>query len=141
MADYYELLGVSRGAGTDDIKKAYRKLALKYHPDRNKGSKENADRFKQVTEAYEILRDSEKRSIYDQYGEQGLKRGTGGAGGFGGFDFSDALEVFMRDFGGFGGSRTFSAEGSSEADLVRRPRARPSRSGCASPSRTWSRAF
>jgi molecular chaperone DnaJ len=103
MADYYESLGVSRGASSDEIKKAYRKLALKYHPDRNQGSEENDDRFKQVTEAYEVLRDSEKRTIYDQYGEQGLKRGAGGAGGFGGFDFSDALEVFMRDFGGFGG--------------------------------------
>ena len=103
MADYYQLLGVSKGASSDEIKKAYRRLALKYHPDRNQDSKENDDRFKQVTEAYEILRDSEKRSIYDQYGEQGLKRGAGGAGGFGGFDFSDALEVFMRDFGGFGG--------------------------------------
>ena len=103
MADYYQLLGVSNGASSDEIKKAYRKLALKYHPDRNPDSKENEDRFKQVTEAYEILRDFEKRSIYDQYGEQGLKRGVGGAGGFGGFDFSDALEVFMRDFGGFGG--------------------------------------
>ena len=103
MADYYELLGVPRDSGADEIKKAYRKLALKYHPDRNQGSKENDDRFKEVTEAYEVLRDSEKRSIYDQYGEQGLKRGAGGAGGFGGFDFSDALEVFMRDFGGFGG--------------------------------------
>ena len=103
MADYYELLGVSKGARTDDIKKAYRQLALKYHPDRNQGSKETENKFKQVTEAYEILRDSEKRSIYDKYGEQGLNRGAGGAGGFGGFDFSDALEVFMRDFGGFGG--------------------------------------
>ena len=103
MADYYQLLGVSNGASSDEIKKAYRKLALQYHPDRNPDSKENEDRFKQVTEAYEVLRDSEKRSIYDQYGEQGLKRGAGGAGGFGGFDFSDALEVFMRDFGGFGG--------------------------------------
>ena len=103
MADYYEMLGVSRGASTDEIKKAYRKLALKYHPDRNQGSKETEERFKQVTEAYQVLNDSEKRSVYDQYGEQGLNRGAGGTGGFGGFDFSDALEVFMRDFGGFGG--------------------------------------
>jgi len=103
MADYYQLLGISKGASSDEIKKAYRKLALKYHPDRNRDSEENDDRFKQVTEAYEVLRDSEKRSIYDQYGEQGLKRGADGAGGFEGFDFSDALEVFMRDFGGFGG--------------------------------------
>lgn len=100
MADYYELLGVSRGADTEEIKKAYRKLALKYHPDRNQGSKEAEERFKEVTEAYEVLRDSEKRAVYDRYGEQGLKgRGPGGMG----FDFSDAIEVFMRDFGGFQG--------------------------------------
>ena len=103
MADYYDLLGVSKDAGTEDIKKAYRKLALKYHPDRNRGSKETEIRFKEVTEAYEVLRDSEKRSIYDQYGEQGLRRGMGGSAGFSGFDFTDAIEVFMRDFGGFGG--------------------------------------
>ena len=102
MTDYYQALGVSKSASTDEIKKAYRKLALKYHPDRNQGSRENEDRFKQVTEAYEVLCDSEKRSIYDQYGEQGLNRRAGGAGGFSGFDFSDAIEVFMRDFGGFG---------------------------------------
>lgn len=102
MADYYELLGVSRSADTEEIKKAYRQLALKYHPDRNEGSKESEERFKEVTEAYEVLRDPEKRAVYDRYGEQGLK-GRGGPGGFGGFDFSDAIEVFMRDFGGFSG--------------------------------------
>jgi molecular chaperone DnaJ len=102
MADYYNLLGVSRDASADEIKKAYRKLALKYHPDRNEGSKEAEERFKEVTEAYEILRDDEKRALYDRYGEQGVKRNAG-AGGFGGFDFTDAIEVFMRDFGGFGG--------------------------------------
>jgi DnaJ-class molecular chaperone len=102
MADYYELLGVSRTADTEEIKKAYRQLALKYHPDRNEGSKEAEERFKEVTEAYEVLRDSEKRTVYDRYGEQGLK-GRGGAGGFHHFDFADAIEVFMRDFGGFSG--------------------------------------
>lgn len=102
MSDFYERLGLSRDADTEAIKKAYRKLALKYHPDRNDGSKEAEERFKEVTEAYEVLRDPEKRAVYDRYGEQGLKRGAGGTGGFGGFDFADAIEVFMRDFGGFG---------------------------------------
>lgn len=102
MADYYERLGVSRQATTEEIKRAYRKLALKYHPDRNEGSKEAEAKFKEVTEAYEVLRDAEKRSTYDRFGEQGLRAGAGGAG-FRGFDFADAIEVFMRDFGGFGG--------------------------------------
>ena len=100
MTDYYELLRVSRDAGQEEIKKAYRKVALEYHPDRNAGSREAEERFKEVTEAYEVLRDPEKRTRYDRYGREGL-RGQGGAAG--GFDFSDALEIFMRDFGGFGG--------------------------------------
>jgi len=101
MADYYEVLGVPRTADTDQIKRAYRRLAMEYHPDRNDGSKESEAKFREVTEAYEVLRDPEKRAIYDRYGEQGLKGRAGG--GFGGFDFSDAIEVFMRDFGGFSG--------------------------------------
>ena len=100
MADYYDLLDIPRNASIDDIKKSYRKLAFKYHPDRNKGSKDMEDLFKEVTEAYEVLSDPEKRSVYDRYGEQGLKGSMGGAGGF---DFSDAIEIFMRDFGGAGG--------------------------------------
>jgi molecular chaperone DnaJ len=103
MSDYYQRLGVSKDATTEDVKKAYRKLALKYHPDRNEGSKEAEAKFREVTEAYEVLRDSEKRATYDRYGEQGLRGAPGGPAGFGGFDFSDAIEVFMRDFGGFGG--------------------------------------
>lgn len=102
MSDYYQLLGVSREAGSEEIKKAYRKLALEYHPDRNQGSKEAEERFKEVTEAYEVLRDSEKRAMYDRYGKQGV-RGGGAGGGPAGFDFSDAIDVFMRDFGGFAG--------------------------------------
>ncbi len=103
--DYYEVLGVSRDATLDDIKKAYRKLALKFHPDRNPGNKDAEEQFKEATEAYEVLRDQEKRGRYDQFGHSGVS-GPGGAGGFegfsGGFDLSDALRAFMRDFGGFG---------------------------------------
>ncbi len=101
--DYYEVLGLNRGATEEDIKRAYRKLALQYHPDKNPGSKEAEENFKEATEAYEVLKDPQKRSTYDQFGHAGLS----GAGGFGGFDFStfnlsDALRAFMRDFGGFG---------------------------------------
>ena len=101
MTDYYKLLSISSNATSDEVKRAYRKLALQYHPDRNQGSKASEERFKEITQAYEVLRDPEKRRMYDQYGEQGLRRGP--AGFSGGFDFSDAIEVFMRDFGGFGG--------------------------------------
>jgi len=102
MSDYYQLLGLSRTADVEEIKKAYRQLALKHHPDRNQGSPEAEERFKEVTQAYEVLRDSEKRAVYDRYGEQGLK-GSARSGGMGGFDFGDAVDVFMRDFGGFSG--------------------------------------
>ena len=101
MADYYTLLGVARDAGAEEVKKAYRKLALEHHPDRNQGSKDAEERFKEVTEAYEVLRDPEKRGAYDRFGPEGLRRGAGGQAQ--GFDFAEAVEVFMRDFGGFGG--------------------------------------
>ncbi len=103
MADFYSTLGVARDASDDDIKKAYRKLAMQWHPDRNQGSAEATERFKEITEAYDVLRDPQKRAAYDRYGEAGL-RGAGGAGGAGGFhhvDLSEALNIFMRDFGGF----------------------------------------
>jgi molecular chaperone DnaJ len=102
MADYYSVLDVQRGAPDDEIKKAYRKLAMKWHPDRNNGSKEAEEKFKEITEAYDVLRDPQKRAVYDRYGEAGL-RGGGGPADFHHFDLSEALGVFMRDFGGFGG--------------------------------------
>jgi molecular chaperone DnaJ len=101
MRDYYEILGVARDADADTIKRAYRQLALKYHPDRNPGSPEAEEQFKQATEAYEVLRDGEKRAAYDRFGHAGVRSGAGA--GFAGFNFADALEIFMRDFGGFGG--------------------------------------
>ncbi len=111
MADYYEILGVSRDADTDQIKKAYRKLAMKYHPDQNDGSEEAEARFKELSEAYEVLKDPEKRALYDRYGKAGVGQGAAGQG-FQGFDLHDAIEIFMRDFGGaasfeevFGGRR------------------------------------
>jgi molecular chaperone DnaJ len=100
MADYYEVLGIERGASEDDVKKAYRKLAMRYHPDKNNGTKDSEEKFKEVTEAYDVLRDPQKRAAYDRYGEAGLR--SGGFGGFHHVDLSEALSIFMRDFGGFG---------------------------------------
>lgn len=99
MADFYSTLGVARDANDDDIKTAYRKLAMKFHPDRNGGSSDATEKFKEITEAYDVLRDPNKRAAYDRYGEAGL-RGTGA--GFHHVDLSEALSIFMRDFGGFG---------------------------------------
>jgi molecular chaperone DnaJ len=100
MADFYNTLGVARGASELEIKKAYRKLAMACHPDRNNGSKEAEEKFKSITEAYDVLRDPDKRALYDRYGEAGLR---GGAGGFHHVDLSEALNIFMRDLGGLGG--------------------------------------
>jgi molecular chaperone DnaJ len=110
MRDYYEILSVAKDADGDTIKKSYRKLALQYHPDRSGGDKEAEDRFREATEAYEVLRDPQKRAAYDRYGHAGV-RGSGGAGAYGGFNFSDALEIFMRDFGGFGVEDLFGMRG------------------------------
>jgi molecular chaperone DnaJ len=99
MADFYTTLGIARTADDDEIKKAYRKLAMQFHPDRNGGSKEAEEKFKAITEAYDVLRDPQKRAAYDRYGEAGLRGGPGGAGGFHHVDLSEALNIFMRDFG------------------------------------------
>ena len=98
--DYYEVLGISRNDSDDQIKAAYRKLALNYHPDRNPGNKEAEEKFKEAAEAYEVLRDASKRQIYDQYGHQGLE--GSGFSGFGGFEdiFSSFGDIF-EDFFGF----------------------------------------
>ena len=110
--DYYEVLGVSKDASADEIKKAYRKCAMKYHPDRNPGDKEAEEKFKEAGEAYEVLSDADKKARYDQYGFAGVDpnfgAGAGGYGGsgFGGFsDFGDLGDIFGEFFGGGGRSR------------------------------------
>ncbi|XP_037655150.1 dnaJ homolog subfamily B member 6-like [Choloepus didactylus] len=106
MVDYYEVLGMQRHASPEDIKKAYRKLALKWHPDKNPENKEEAERkFKQVAETYEVLSDAKKRDIYEKYGKEGLNGGGGGGSYFDspfefGFTFRNPDEVFREFFGG-----------------------------------------
>ena len=99
--DYYEVLGVSKNATADDLKKAYRKLAVKYHPDKNPNDKEAEEKFKEVSEAYDVLSDEEKRAAYDRYGHAAFAGGMGGPGGGGGMH--DPFDLFREVFGGGGG--------------------------------------
>ena len=101
--DYYEVLGVSKSASADEIKKAYRRLAMKHHPDRNKDDDGSEARFKEAKEAYEVLKDADKRSAYDRFGHDGVRGAAGGAGGFGAEGFGDIFgDVFGDIFGGGG---------------------------------------
>jgi molecular chaperone DnaJ len=117
VSEFYVLLGVARDATEADIKKAYRKLAMEFHPDRN-GAPEAEAKFKEITEAYEVLRDPQKRAMYDRYGKAGLA-GAGGGFGFHHVDLSEALNIFMRDFGGMGGLESLFGGGRPRADTRR----------------------
>jgi molecular chaperone DnaJ len=118
--DYYEVLGVAKTATKDEIKKGYRKLAIQFHPDKNPGDHASEEKFKEATEAYEVLADDQKRQVYDQYGHAGVE-GMGGPGGPGGFDasqfqgfediFGDFSGIFENLFGGGGGRRRSGASG------------------------------
>ena len=116
--DYYEVLGVSRNASTEELKKAYRKVAMKYHPDRNQGDKQAENKFKEASEAFEILGDQEKRSRYDQFGHAAEGMGSSGMGGFGGAGgsgFGDVFgDIFSEFFSGSGGSSTGRGERGSD---------------------------
>lgn len=125
--DYYEVLGVGKDASVSEIKKAYRKLAIKHHPDKNPGDEGAAERFREVTEAYEVLKDDQKRAQYDQFGHAPEGGGFGGAGGFGGpggihVDLNDALESFLRNFGMGGGGFGDMFGGGGGAERSRRGR-------------------
>ena len=107
--DYYEVLGVSKNASDDEIKKAYKKMAIKYHPDRNPDDKEAEAKFKEAAEAYDVLRDPQKRARYDQFGPEGVN-GAGGFGG-GGMNMDDIFSMFGDIFGGHGGFGGFGGGG------------------------------
>ena len=123
--DFYKTLGVDKNANAQEIKKAYRKLALQYHPDRNPGNKEAEEKFKQISSAYEVLSNPEKREKYDQFGAAAFEPGAGGMGsqgGFGGFGgFQDPFDIFREVFGGGGGGGAafydFGGGGMREEDL------------------------
>ncbi|MDE1149106.1 MAG: molecular chaperone DnaJ [Azospirillaceae bacterium] len=111
--DYYELLGVAKTATADDLKKAYRKLAMQYHPDRNQGDKAAEQKFKEVSEAYEVLKDEQKRAAYDRFGHAAFENGGGRPGaGPGGFDFGSGFaDIFEEMFGDFMGGRRGGPQG------------------------------
>ena len=119
--DYYEVLGIAKGASEDEIKKAYKKMARKYHPDLNPGDKEAEEKFKEVNEAYEVLSDADKKARYDQYGHAGVDPNFGGGAGFdGSFDFGDLGDIFGSFFGGgFGGGRRTNPNAPQRGESIR----------------------
>src|SRR5689334_8375413 len=127
--DFYEILGVSKTASADEIKKAYRKVAMQYHPDRNPGDKEAEEKFKEAAEAYEVLSDADKKAKYDRYGHAAFGPGTGGGNYGGGMNMEDIFsnfgDIFGEDIfgnffgggGGRGGARTGRARGTRGSNL------------------------
>ncbi|HEX4633901.1 MAG TPA: DnaJ domain-containing protein, partial [Gemmatimonadales bacterium] len=107
MSDFYKVLGVAMDATAEDVKRAYRKLAMEHHPDRNNGDKQAEEKFKEITEAYEVLRDPQQRAAYDRYGDAGVRGASRGGPQMRHVDLSEALNIFMRDFGGLGGFDAF----------------------------------
>ena len=117
--DYYDVLGVNKGASADQIKSAYRKLAVKFHPDKNKGDKAAEEKFKEASEAYHVLSNSERKQNYDNFGHAAFENGGGGRGGFGNFDFSNHFSDIFEDFfgEGFGGGRRSRRSNNRGSDL------------------------
>ena len=117
--DYYDVLGVNKSATPDQIKSAYRKLAVKHHPDKNKGDKSSEEKFKEASEAYHVLSNSERKQNYDNFGHAAFENGGGGRGGFGNFDFSSSFSDIFEDFfgEGFGGGRRSRRSNNRGSDL------------------------
>ncbi|MSO98164.1 MAG: molecular chaperone DnaJ [Rhodospirillaceae bacterium] len=116
--DLYELLGVAKGASLDDVKKAYRKLAMQHHPDKNPGDKAAETRFKDITQAYDVLKDEQKRAAYDRYGHAAFEHGSGGGGGFGFGGFADIFDEMFGDIMG-GGARRGGGRGAARGQDLR----------------------